>query len=188
MRRFLLIFALFAVPAAVPAQSPSSSADGSHLHVQLVLPQSSLYPGGPNNAGLYFKLEPGWHIYWQNAGDSGEPPSMRWTLPGGVTATPLQFPAPARLPLGPLMDFGYEIEVLFPFSFNVAKQAKPGSAILDAKVSWLVCREVCIPGKAELRVKMQLLAGPPGATTTSSFDETLWKRWTDSLPKPLSST
>ncbi|MGB6744587.1 MAG: thioredoxin family protein, partial [Terracidiphilus sp.] len=46
----------------------------------------------------------------------------------------------------------------------------------------------CIPGKAELRVKMQLLAGPPGATTTSSFDEALWKRWKDSLPKPLSST
>jgi thiol:disulfide interchange protein len=189
MRRFLLIFAFFAVlAAAVPAQSPSSAADVAHLHVQLVLPQSSLYPGGPNNAGLYFKLEPGWHIYWQNAGDSGEPPSMRWTLPDGVSATPLQFPAPARLPLGPLMDFGYENEVMFPFSFDVAKSAKPGSAILDAKVSWLVCREVCIPGKAELRVKMQMLAGPPGATTTSSFDETLWKRWTDSLPKPLSST
>ena len=48
-------------------------------------------------------------------GDAGEPPHIVWTLPAGMTAGPLQFPAPKRLPLGPLMDFGYENEVLFPF-------------------------------------------------------------------------
>ncbi len=65
--------------------------------------------------GLYFKLEPGWHIYWKNPGDAGEPPHIQWTLPKGITVGPMQFPAPKRLPLGPLMDFGYEDEVLFPF-------------------------------------------------------------------------
>jgi thiol:disulfide interchange protein DsbD len=186
MRRLRLILALFALlGAGLRAQPPSSSADVAHLHVQLVLPQSELYPGGPNKAGLYFKLEPGWHIYWQNAGDSGEPPNIHWTLPEGVTATPLQFPAPARLPLGPLMDFGYENEVLFPFSFDVSQAAKPGPGALDAKVSWLVCREVCIPGKAELQIKVQLVAGPPATATTSSVDESLWERGVDSLPEPL---
>jgi thiol:disulfide interchange protein len=186
MRRFSFIVAFLAMlAAALPAQSPSSSADVAHLHVQLVLPQSELYSGGPNKAGLYFKLEPGWHIYWQNAGDSGEPPNIRWTLPDGVTATPLQFPAPARLPLGPLMDFGYENEVLFPFSFNVSQSAKPGPAALDAKVSWLVCREVCIPGKAELGMRVQLGTSAPTAVTTSAVDESLWERGVNSLPKPL---
>jgi thiol:disulfide interchange protein DsbD len=186
MRRFPFIFALFAaLAAALSAQSPSSSADVAHLHVQLVLPQSALYPGGPNQAALYFKLEPGWHIYWQNAGDSGEPPNIRWSLPDGVTATPLQFPAPARLPLGPLMDFGYENEVAFPFAFNVSASAKPGPAMLDAKVSWLVCREVCIPGKAELGMRVQLGASAPAALTTSSVDEVLLNRGLQSLPKPL---
>src|ERR1700733_12377812 len=150
--RSILAFPIFAffvlLAAAWPSGAASSSADAAHLHVQLVLPQSELYPGGPNSAGLYFKLEPGWHIYWQNAGDSGEPPNIHWALPEGVTATALQFPAPARLPLGPLMDFGYENEVVFPFSFNVNPSVEPGSGTLDAKVSWLVCREVCIPGKA----------------------------------------
>ena len=186
MRHSRFIFALFVLlAAALPARAASSYADVAHLHVQLVLPQSDLYPGGPNHAGLYFKLEPGWHIYWQNAGDSGEPPRIRWTLPDGLTATPLQFPAPARLPLGPLMDFGYQNEALFPFSFNVAQSAKPGPAALDANVSWLVCREVCIPGKAELGMRVQLAAAAPASATTSSVDELLWTRGIALLPAPL---
>ena len=186
MRRLWLTFTiLFALAAALPAQTPKSYADVAHLHVQLVLPQSTLYPGGPNSAGLYFKLEPGWHIYWHNAGDSGEPPKMNWTLPEGVTATPLEFPAPKRLPLGPLMDFGYEDEVVFPFSFDVAKTAKTGPAALDAKVSWLVCREVCIPGKAELGMRVQIAAAAPAASTTSDADAALLKSGLASLPVPL---
>ena len=192
MLRRLFIFGLALVlavlAAGLPAWAASSSADVAHLHVQLVLPQYQLYPGGRNDAGLYFKLEPGWHIYWKNAGDSGEPPSIQWTVPNGVTASPLQFPPPKRLPLGPLMDFGYENEALFPFSFDVTRAAKPGPAVLQAKVNWLVCREVCIPGKAELEMKVQLLASAQGATTTSYVDENLWKRWGNSLPKPLPST
>ena len=176
---------LLMLAASLPAQTAKSYADVAHLHVQLVVPQSTLYPGGPNSAGLYFKLEQGWHIYWQNAGDSGEPPRIDWTLPEGITASPLQFPAPKRLPLGPLMDFGYEDEVLFPFSFDVAKSAKPGPAILDAKVSWLVCREVCIPGKAELGMRLMLAASAPASPTTSSVDEDLWKRGVATLPVPL---
>jgi thiol:disulfide interchange protein/DsbC/DsbD-like thiol-disulfide interchange protein len=174
-----------AVWAAAPPAPLRSYADVAHLHVQLVLPQSQLYPGGPNKAGLYFKLDSGWHIYWQNAGDSGEPPSMHWTLPDGVTATPLQFPAPSRLPLGPLMDFGYQNQVVFPFSFHVVPSAKPGPAMLSAKVSWLVCREVCIPGKADLGVRAQISAAAPAVATTSSTDEALWQRGQDALPEPL---
>ena len=121
--------------------------------MQLTVPRKELGRGETSNAGLYFKLEPGWHVYWKNAGDSGEPPQIKWTLPAGITAGPLQFPAPQRLPLGPLMDFGYENEVLFPFSFDVAASPKPGPAALHAKVDWLVCREVCIPGKADLEVE-----------------------------------
>ena len=51
-------------------------------------------------------------VYWINAGDSGEPPAAKWKLPAGVTADPLQFPPPKRLPLGPLMDFGYELSLI----------------------------------------------------------------------------
>src|SRR6266851_9591011 len=74
-----------------------------HLTAELV----SLAPSGTLQVGLVLTLEEHWHVYWINAGDSGEPPKIAWTLPSGITAGPMQFPIPTRLPLGPLMDFGY---------------------------------------------------------------------------------
>ena len=171
-----------AAPAA-PASAASDSADVAHLHVKLVIPGQSLQAGAASHAGLYFKLEPGWHIYWQNAGDSGEPPHIKWTLPDGITAGPLQFPAPTRLPLGPLMDFGYENEVMFPFDLNVAAAAKHGPVTLEAKVDWLVCREVCIPGKAQLEIKRDV-AAPGVGSTTGEPESGLWQRWSSAVPKP----
>ena len=189
MRRFSLIFVLFAAfGAGVPARAASSSADVAHLRVQLVFPDQNLYPGTKNGAGLYFKLEPGWHVYWQNAGDSGEPPHIKWTLPDGITAGPLQFPAPKRLPLGPLMDFGYEDEVLFPFNLDVAKPAKPGPVTLKAHVDWLVCREVCIPGKADLELSRTVSAAPPSTSAAVEPDASILKRLSNTLPPPLPSS
>jgi len=201
MRRFLIVFALFAslaagLPVAAQLRVPASSAkvttaafDAPHLRVELLVPDDDLFQDQPlNKGGLYFKLEPGWHIYWENPGDSGEPPHIHWTLPKGISAAPMQFPAPKRLPLGPLMDFGYENEVLFPFSFQVAGNVKPGPAVLHAKVDWLVCREVCIPGKADLEENVQLLRAAPKAAAVSRPDQALWDRLINALPQPLPST
>ena len=186
MRRFSILFALLVVYVlAHPAFADSNSADAKHLHVELVFPHNQLYPGGSNEAGLYFRLEPGWHVYWENAGDSGEPPHIKWTLPNGLTAGPIQFPVPRRLPLGPLMDFGYESEVLFPFGFQVDDNLKEGPAILHAKVDWLVCREVCIPGKAELDENVELMHTAPMPAAVSGADQTLWDRLANKLPQPF---
>jgi len=185
MRRSHLAFALL-LPlfASLPARAVSSSANAPHVHVELVVLPQSLNRGQPADAGLHFKIDPGWHVYWKNAGDAGEPPHMKWTLPEGITAGPLQFPAPKRLPLGPLMDFGYEDEVLFPFTLNVAKTAKPGPVVLHAKVDWLVCQASCIPGKAELEVSRDVL-DHPGKPVSSASDAALFKRFTARLPKAL---
>jgi thiol:disulfide interchange protein DsbD len=185
MRLSRLIFAMFIFAAALPALAASSAADAPHLHVQLVVPEDQLYPAGNNIVGLYFKLEPGWHVYWKNAGDAGGPPHIHWTLPAGVTAGSMQFPAPQRLPLGPLMDFGYENEVLFPLKLEVAPTVKDSKAVVDAKVDWLVCREVCIPGKAELSTTLQLVSGKPAVVTGSGVDAELVKRLANTLPSSL---
>ncbi len=174
-----------ALAAGMVARAGSSSADAPHVHVQLVAPVDEIYPGGNNQIGLYFKLEQGWHVYWKNAGDSGEPPHIQWTLPDGVTAEPMEFPSPTRLPLGPLMDFGYENEVLFPIKLDVAPTAKSGKAVLDAKVDWLVCREVCIPGKADLQLMLQLSATKPPVVAGSAQDAELMRRLASTLPQPL---
>ncbi|MGB6692155.1 MAG: thioredoxin family protein [Terracidiphilus sp.] len=183
--RFILALVL-ALAAGLPALAASNSADVAHLHVQLVVPNQMLHAGAANDAGLYFKIEPGWHIYWKNAGDSGEPPHIKWTLPDGIAASPLEFPPPRRLPLGPLMDFGYENEVLFPFHIDVANSVKRGRATLQAKVDWLVCQNVCIPGKADLEITRDIATtGAPA--TTGEPDSSLWQRWSNALPKPLGS-
>ena len=184
MRLFRLIFAFaFLLASGVASFAASNSANALHLHVQLVVPQSAIAKGQPAKAGLYFKLEPGWHVYWKNAGDSGEPPRLKWTLPAGITAGPLQFPAPKRLPLGPLMDYGYEDEVLFPFELKVGSSAATGPAVLHAKVDWLVCREVCIPGKAELEVTRAVSSGQESAAPVEP-DASLYARLSNRLPLP----
>ncbi len=190
MRFFRPIVALVTLlVAAASASAASSSADLPHVHVQLISPGAQLHPGTPNNAGLYFKLEPGWHVYWRNPGDAGEPPNIKWMLPQGITAGPLQFPIPKRLPLGPLMDFGYEDEVLFPIQLNVAGGASSGPAMLHAKVDWLVCRGSCIPEKTELELTRARAAGNAGSTpavnTPIQPDHGIWARLADKLPAPL---
>jgi thiol:disulfide interchange protein len=180
----LPMIATLLLAAGLPAKALSNSADAPHVHVQLVVPGSELNRGATANAGFYFKLEPGWHIYWKNAGDAGEPPHVKWTLPDGITAGPLQFPAPRRLPLGPLMDFGYEDEVLFPLALNVAQGAKAGPAVIHAKVDWLVCQASCIPGKAELELSRDVNEHP-GKPALVKADADIFTRLGGRLPKSL---
>ncbi len=137
----------------------ASTATAPHLTVQLVSDKQSISAEQPSNLGLLFKLEKGWHIYWSNAGDSGEPPMVKWHLPAGLVAGPLQFPAPKRLPLGPLMDFGYEDEALLPAALSHVGRAVSGAAAITADVNWLVCRQSCIPGKATLSLNLSRVTG-----------------------------
>ena len=131
-----------------------------HLTAELTTLSPSIQPGGTLQAGLVLTLEEHWHVYWRNAGDSGQPPHVTWTLPPGITAGPLQFPAPSRLPLGPLMDFGYEDSVAFPITLTADKTVKPGPIHLDAKVDWLVCSQTCIPGRAHLGLNLTAVTTP----------------------------
>jgi thiol:disulfide interchange protein DsbD len=179
--RFLrtILACTLALVATLPLFAASTSADLPHVHVQLLMPNAQLHPGA-NNAGLYFKLESGWHVYWKNPGDAGEPPRIKWTLPQGITAGAIQYPVPKRLPLGPLMDFGYEDEVLFPFQIDVAGTAAGGPATLHAKVNWLVCRGSCIPEKTELEISRPIGQG----TDPAQPDQQIWARLANRLPQP----
>jgi len=171
-----LLLAIFALAAGVSARAQIKTVgDGSrwsakapHLEVALVAPSWFRTSAGYGQvwSGIYFELEPGWHVYWVNPGDSGEPPSVKWTLPAGITAEQMLFPIPKRLPLGPLMDYGYEGKVAFPIRLTLAKKLASKKIHLTASVNWLVCREVCIPGNALLGfdyiVEPELFDAPKG--------------------------
>ncbi len=153
---------------------------GQHLTAELVTLAPGIAPGGSQTVGLVLTLEEHWHVYWVNAGDSGQAPSIKWTLPAGLSAGPMQFGVPSRLPLGPLMDFGYEDTAVFPVTLMAAANAPVGPAKLDAKVSWLVCREVCIPGKAHLGLTLNVAAGAAQGPLVGALGQAV-----QALPKPL---
>ena len=155
----------------------------SHLTVELVTEATSIAPNHDFLAGLHFVLDPGWHIYWINAGDAGEPPRVDWHLPAGITAGDLQFPAPERLPLGPLMDFGYQHEVLLPIPMRADASLHPGTnAVLRGQLHFLVCSNVCIPGKADIEQSVPVTA-QPGANNPAT--EPLFLAAERTLPRAL---
>ncbi len=105
-------------------------------------------------------LEPGWHIYWVNPGDSGQPPVLKWQLPAGYSADEIQWPRPERMQPAPqLADFGYHDEVLLPVQLHVPASARAGESIpIAAEAKWLVCREVCLPERAQLHLTVPVAA------------------------------
>ncbi len=156
-----------------------------HLTAELTALRPELAAGGTTEAGLVLTLEEGWHVYWVNAGDSGEPPHINWTLPTGLTAGPLQFPPPSRLPLGPLMDYGYQDQVGYPFTVTAAPSLKPGKVHLDARVSWLVCAAQCFPGKAHLGLDLTVVPATQAASLPEPPLVGALGQAIKSLPTPL---
>ena len=141
-----LLGAAAAAAAAAPVKTP-------HVEAELVSERTALVPGRTTTLALRLKMADGWHTYWRNPGDSGLPTTLAWKLPAGTTAGPIQWPAPEALPAGPLVNFGYEGEVLLLTDVAVAADARPGDTLtLAAKAEWLVCRETCIPEEAQLEL------------------------------------
>jgi thiol:disulfide interchange protein len=157
-----------------------------HLTAELTTlnAQNQIAAGGTLQVGLVLTIEEHWHVYWTNAGDSGEPPHITWTLPTGITAGPMQFDPPDQLPLGPLMDFGYEDQAVFPVTLTASPSLKPGRVHLDARVNWLVCESQCVPGKAHLGLDLEVVKGPvPEPQLIGALGQAI-----KNLPKPLPST
>jgi DsbC/DsbD-like thiol-disulfide interchange protein/cytochrome c biogenesis protein CcdA len=154
VRLLTLMIALLALVPAVNAQSsmPGRSALGNNAMVEtrLVADHVTVSPGTTFYVGLRMEIEPGWHTYWRNPGDSGEPTDIEWTLPEGVTAGDIIWPAPTAYPFGPLMNYGYGDEVVLPIPVTIADDFSDRFLEIRAAASWLVCEEVCIPESADL--------------------------------------
>ncbi len=126
----------------------------THAKVELGLDESS-ESAKTVWVGVVFHLVPGWHIYWQNPGDSGEPPKIQWELPAGFRAGAVRWPQPIRLGSGSVVDYGYEGEVLLAAPIERPAALQPGlTAEIAAAVNYVVCREICIPGKAHLTLPL----------------------------------
>ncbi len=101
-------------------------------------------------------IRDGWHTYWRNPGDSGAPTKLFWDLPSGFEAGEIHWPYPERTPYGPLMNYGYEGEVLFPVQIKIPEDFKGSEVSLKARGQWLVCADICIPEEADLALNIPI--------------------------------
>jgi thiol:disulfide interchange protein DsbD len=154
-RRFETLLAVLCCISLSFAQTPKPQ----HAKLSLISERTALTPGSSQWIGLRFDLEPGWHIYWTNPGDSGEPPKVNWNLPRGIQASDLQFPAPQRIKDHSLIDYGYQDKVILLSQLTVPQSSTFNKADIAADVRYLVCREVCVPGKEHVSVTLPVAAG-----------------------------
>ncbi|HSS70970.1 MAG TPA: protein-disulfide reductase DsbD domain-containing protein [Casimicrobiaceae bacterium] len=174
----IVIAAALAAAAAGVLAAPVRTA---HVEAELVAAETALVPGSPSTVALRLKMDRGWHTYWRNPGDSGLPTTLAWKLPAGMSAGPIEWPAPRALPVGPLVNYGYEGEVFLLTEIAVARDLAGQAANLAARADWLVCKEICIPEGADLALTL-----PVAASATAD------PRWTGpiasaraALPRPL---
>lgn len=172
-----------AAPQSLPGPGPLSA---GQVKVSLFSEASALIPGQTVRLGLRIEHAPGWHTYWRNPGDSGLPTELVWQLArpsssslsgsGGseplirLSASEVQWPTPSRFPVGPLASYGYEGDLFLVQAVEVPSTISTGeTANLLLSAAWLVCKDVCIPGNADLSLSLPVLTA--GSTAPASADQ-----------------
>lgn len=149
-RLLLSAIAVVCLSATLRADEPS------HVKVSLIPEVRTVAPGAPFWVAVRLKMDPRWHTYWINPGDSGAPTEIKWNLPPGFEAGPIQWPHPERIEVPPLVSFGYEGEAALLVRITPPRDLKAGAPVtLAAHVSWLECEELCVPGETTVSADVQ---------------------------------
>jgi thiol:disulfide interchange protein/DsbC/DsbD-like thiol-disulfide interchange protein len=152
------------------------------VRAELVAEQMAARRGETLTVALRQIITPGWHTYWQNPGDSGEPTAIDWTLPAGIAASPIQWPLPEAIPVGPLVNYGYSDRLLLLSDISIPADAAGQSVTLSANVRWLVCKDICVPEESPVSLTLPLIDG--GLSPRRSPDAAAIAAARDALPKP----
>ncbi len=162
LHRLLVALPLAALSLAALAQG-AAVVTTPQVRAELVAhAPEGLVPGKPAWLGLKIEHKAHWHTYWKNPGDSGLPTTLTWTLPAGVSAGDIDWPTPKRLPIGPLMNFGYEDTLLLPVPLTVPAGFAGDTLAVKLNAEWLVCKDVCIPESGEFVLQVPVKAATAG--------------------------
>ena len=177
-------FAVLSISVPLTAQGPGAPPFDQPVKARLVADVASVAAGQAFTVGVELRMDEGWHTYWQYSGDAGLPTSIEWDMPDGFEPGSLQWPGPHKYEeLDDLFVYGYADEVLLMSDVGVAANLDEGLTLapLSAQVSWLVCREVCIPGGASLALQLPVGAGSP----VPLEERDLFDRYRTRVPTPL---
>ena len=166
MRFLSALLLLLAVALAAPARA-ADIATTPRVEARLVSEVTGVpASGGTISVALVQTMQEGWHTYWLNPGESGEPTTIAWTLPQGFTAGGIKWPHPERIPFGELANYGYSEQVLLRTEIVVPAGLKAGDNVtVKADAAWLVCKDICIPEKATLDLTLPVVDGTPSAAS-----------------------
>ena len=140
-------------PAVYPLSGSVVASD--NVKARLISETDGIAAGQSIWVALEFNIRDGWHTYWRNPGDSGQATKLKWTLPAGVTAGDIVWTTPHRFEIPPLVNYGYARHAMHLVQITAAPDLKAGAALaLQAKASWLVCADVCIPESADLQLQL----------------------------------
>jgi thiol:disulfide interchange protein len=156
--------ALVIAAMAIPGWAGGPPDPRDLVKAELLAESASVAPATTLWVDLHLRIKPGWHVYWRNPGDSGLPTAIDWHLPAGFSAGAVLWPVPKHLVQNGIGNYDYAgtADLLVPVT--VAKELVSGdSAALVAKVSWLACADICIPGGAELSLNLPVTTAPAGS-------------------------
>lgn len=194
MRSFLFSLALIIGVVSLPsgAAGQSTPVRDKNVEAQLISDQSTIVPGQPFTIGLKFTIDPTWHTYWFNPGETGKPTTLDLQLPEGFTAGELEFPVPKRFVTDFSISgieileagFGYEGSVVHPITITPPADLKPGDSVtITGNSTWLMCDpETCVPGKADLSITLAVgeqSVRAPEAMVVDLYSKKVpeWKDW-----------
>ncbi len=166
------------------AAPPPAGGASSPVSVKLFLDRNQASPGETVEAALEFTPEPGWHTYWKNPGDIGFAPKLEWSSSEDIQFGPPIFEVPERVgSTGKFTNFGYSRSSIVATHFRVPSELKEGSEVqIHVRAKWLVCKDVCVPVRAELDAKL-LVSAQPLAVATNAVVQKKFERSRGSRPE-----
>lgn len=179
--RLTLLGLLVSLPAWLLGAGPVKK---GAVTAELVSAYEAAVPGKSVWVALKLDHEEHWHSYWINPG-TGYPTSLKWTLPAGFTAGPIVWPTPhvVKDTRGQITGHGYEGTVYLFTEIKVPDNASVGQPVtLKAKADWLMCKDVCMPGDANLELTLAIVAENPAPNM--KFARLVNNAYAD-LPKPI---
>ena len=157
MIRFLLSALLFLSLTTSALGRQTETLDTGKVTASIISSLDRAAPGGTVWVALRTELDEGWHTYWRNPGDSGEPVQLTWLLPQGVDAGPIAWPVPYPIPTGPIVNYGFEGAPLFPVELTIPETMQTGETLsLTLDFYYLVCADICIPEEGQLSLDLDI--------------------------------
>ena len=140
---FLLFITIFSFISLAQKNSEKTLVSHEHVSLELISSVNSIPKENNLHLGLYFKLDPGWKIYWKYPGKAGYPPDIDWVKSKNIKDLEILWPKPEEFEILGMKSLGYSKEVILPIKLIIENNNEKLLANFD--VDYLTCKKICIP-------------------------------------------